>query len=778
MSAYRYFTKHKSSFILNCAGLSVGLACSILIYLWVMDERSVDKFHPDNDRIYQVMEHQAYSEQVFTTASTPGLLSDALKQEFPEFEYAFTYTWNTNNLFTHNENASKSQGIYASPDISKILHFDVLEGDPNTWLDDINTVIFSEEAARKYFGNEKALDQLITLNNKESLRVTGVYKDIPENASLRPEFIMPFEKFRIENEWVNEWGNNGPRTIAKLRAGSNPELINEKIQHFIKEKNSGSLIDLFIYPYADLYLYGRFENRKVAGGRIEYVRMFSVIAIFILLIACINFMNLSTARASNRSKEVGIRKTVGANRASLINQFMGESILISFISLLVALVLVWLVLPVFNDITDKNISIDFTRYSMWLTLAGIALITGFIAGSYPALYLSAFDTVTTLKGTPKSSMAEAIARNGLVVFQFVLSITLIVSTILVYQQIQFLQTKNLGYEKENLIYFPLEGDQQKWWEAFREEALKIPEVANLSRSSSRFLGRQSNTYGVTWAGKNPDSSPLFEQVMIDYELVETLGIELVEGRTFSREFGADSTRVMINQTAADIMGMEDAVGQFIQFWGNQDREIIGVMKDFHFQNLRFENAPLFMFILPQYSFFGFIRIQSSNLLETIAKIESLYSKHNPAFPLDYSFMDEKYEAMYRSELRISALSKYFSIIAIFISCLGLFGLSAFTAEQRKKEVGIRKVLGATEWHLVTLLSGKFTKLVLIAIIIAVPLSWWLMEKWLNEFAFRIQPGYLPFTLGAVFAICIAWITVGWNLSRAASRNPVLVLRSE
>jgi putative ABC transport system permease protein len=777
-TALRNFKRDKSSFLINVTGLSMGLACSILILLWVLDERSVDKFHEDVDQIYQVMEHQAFSENINTTISTPGVLAAAFKEEIPDFEYAAVYTWSIEQLFSVGETSLKTPGIYASPDIFNILTFDILEGYSENWLIEPNTIVLSRNTAQRYFGNEPVLGRELLLNNDKTYTVVGVYDEFPSNSTFNPGYIMPFEDFIKDNDWVLDWGNNGPRTIVKLRDGVAPDRVNEKITNFIREKSEIALIDLFIYPYAERYLYGRFENRQVVGGRIEYVRMFSVVALFVLLIACINFMNLSTARSTRRAKEIGIRKSIGADRSSLIVQHLSESVIISFFSLLAALLLIELIMPVFNTITGKSITFSYGDPFLMFSLLCIVLVTGIIAGSYPALYLSAFEAVKTLKGSIKSSAGELFARKGLVVFQFTLSIILIVSTILVYNQLRYVQSKHLGYEKENLIFFPLEGEANSWWNSFKQEAQNLPEVAGISRASSRFLFRWSNTYGVSWPGKDPDSSPLFEQVMVDYDLIETLGFEVAEGRTFSGDFGADSTKVIVNETAVAVMNLEEPVGQTIQFWNRREWDIIGVVRDFHFQNLRFDVEPLFMVLSPENTSIGFIRVQSDRMRETLARLEDIHRSLNPAFPFEYSFMDREYESLYASEVRVGKLSKYFALFAVIISCLGLFGLAAFTAEQRRKEIGIRKVLGATIAGVTALLSRDFVKLVLISNLIAWPFAWYFMNRWLQEFAYRIEIGWWVFVLAGGLALMIALLTVSTQAIKAALSNPVESLRYE
>ncbi|MGN8224694.1 ABC transporter permease [Gracilimonas sp. BCB1] len=776
-TAFRSFKRHKSSFLINVIGLSIGMACSILILLWVLDELNYDRFHADTDRMYQVMEHQRYSGDIMTTHSTPGILAPALKEEVPEFEHVATYTWNIEYLFTKGEKSLKETGLYARPDFFHILNINVLHGNKDELINSPKSVAISKELAEKYFNTENPVGESITINGTEVHTITGVFEKLPENSSFQFSYVLPFEDWLQNNEWATRWGNNGPRTIAKLYPGVDVAALNSKIKDFIKQKDEDdSNVDLFVFPFADLYLYGQFEDGAQTGGRIDYVRLFTIVAIFILLIACINFMNLSTAKATKRAKEVGIRKSIGASQGSLIGQFIGESMIITFFSLLVSVFLVELSLPIFNDLTDKAIDITYSDPTLLLIFLGTALVTGFIAGSYPAFYLSSFEAVKTLKGNLKISGSEAFARKGLVVFQFSLSVILIISTIVVYQQIQFTQTKNLGYKKENLITFPVEGDIYDKWDTFKAQVKDIPGVVNASRSSSSFMGRNSNTSGLEWPGKLPDTHILFENVSADFGLIETMGFELIAGRSHSEEFGADTARIVINETAANVMGLENPVGQVIQLW-EEDTEIIGLVRDFHFQNLRYEVEPLF-FRLTDFGWAAYVRVESDNIRETLAQIETKYKEFNPTYPFAYEFMDEQYAALYRGEQRIGDLAKYFSIFAIIISCLGLFGLSAFTAEQRAKEIGVRKVLGASVQNLVLHLTKDFTKLVLIAIVIALPISWWMMDQWLSDFAYNPGLNWWIFAASGFLAVLIAWLTVSWQSIKAALVNPVQSLKSE
>ncbi len=777
-TAFRNFRRNKGSFFINVVGLAIGMACSILILLWVVDELSVNRFHSNIDRIYSVMEHQYYSDGVNSIPNTPGILAPTLKDEIPEIEHAITTTWNQDHLFTVGEKSFKENGIYGREEFFEIFSFNLLKGAPDQVLDKPQSVAINESLAKKYFGSaDDAMGEAIVINQDKSYTVTAVFEDTPDNSTLQFDYVFPFKDWLARNEWAQEWGNNGPFTYVTLHEGTSEKAVEAKILDFIKERHEETDTQLFLHPFADAYLYSRFENKQVAGGRIEYVQLFSVVAFFILIIACINFMNLSTARSTKRAKEVGIRKSIGASRGSLIGQYLGESILISFCALFLAVLLVEGFLPLFNDLTEKSIAVDYGNFQMMSTFLGVSLLTGLIAGSYPALYLSSFEAVKTLKGTIKTSFGETFVRKGLVVFQFSLSIILIISTILIYNQIQFVQNKNLGYKIENLIRFPVEGDLDEQWDVFRQQLEQNPDVVSVSRASSGLLSRNSNTGDVSWPGKDPDTHILFEAVRVDYNLLETMDMELAAGRSFSQEFGADTSRIIVNERALEVMGMQNGVGQILDYW-DEEWEIIGVVKDFHFQQLHNKIEPLIFMLEPKFTYAGFIRVRSDNMQQTLANVESVYKKINPEYPFDYEFMDQQYASMYRSETRIGELAKYAAILAIVICCLGLFGLSAFTAEQRTKEIGIRKVLGASVQNLVLMLSKDFTKPVLIAIGISIPVSWYLMSNWLSDYAYRIDIGWGVFAVGSVIALLVAWLTVSWQSIKAATMNPTKSLKTE
>jgi len=739
----------------------------------------MDKFHEKEARLFQVMEHQQYAGEIMTTTSTPGILAETLKEEIPEVEYAATTTWISPFTLSIGEHNVKAKGYYVGPDYFNIFSFPLIHGNPDQVLRDKLSIVISRDLAHRLFdSDENIIGKTVEFQHEKSFQVSGVFENVPTNSSRQFDFVLSFEFFKDDNEWVKQWGNNGPSTFIVLRDGSQAGEVTEKIKDFVKKRNEESNVSLFLEPYSARYLHGRYENGKQAGGRIEYVRLFSIIAIFILIIACINFMNLSTARASRKAKEVGIKKSIGAQRQSLVFQFLSESLLTSLLALILAIVVVWIFLPTFNITTEKRISISLTDYNLWLGFLLIALIAGILAGSYPALYLSGFKPARVLKGEIKGSWGELWARKGLVVFQFSLSVILIVSVLVIYKQIEFVQTESLGYKKEQLIQFPIEGKVSSTVKTFSDELRKIPGVVSVSSMGHNMLGRNNNTAGLDWEGKNPEDIILFENIAVNYGLIETMGIELAEGRTFSEEFSADSSKIIFNEAAIRVMDLKDPVGKTINLWGQYDMEIIGVVKDFHFQSLHDVVNPLFFVLSPQNTWSMVVRLEAGNEQQTLKAISDFYTTYNPGFSFEYKFQDQEYARLYAAEQRVATLSGYFASVAILISCLGLFGLAIFTAERRLKEIGIRKALGSSASSIVILLSGDFTKMVLVSIVIGLPLSYWLLNRWLERFALHIELELGYFILSGLIALLIAWATVAWQAIKAAHVNPVKCLRTE
>lgn len=607
---YRNFIRAKSYFLINLIGLSTGLVCTLLIYLWVRDEFQMNQFHEKDAQLFEVMEHQQYADEIMTTTSTPGILAESLKEEFPEVQYAVTTTWINKYTLSNKDHNVNAKGYHVGKDFFQVFSFPLLQGDPSQVLQDKLGMVISQDLAKKLFGTEKnAIGKMVEFQHEKTFQVTGVFEETPPNSSIQFDFVMSFEEFKDNNKWVLEWGNNGPSTYLILQEGTDAKAFEAKIKDYIKAKEKDSHVTLFLQPYSDRYLYGSFENGQQAGGRIEYVQLFSIIAAFILMIACINFMNLSTARASRKAKEVGIKKSIGAQRSSLIYQYISESMVTALVSFFVAWIVVWIFLPQFNLITGKKIVLTLTDPELLLWFSGITLFTGLIAGSYPALYLSGFKPAAVLKGEMKGSLGELWARKGLVVFQFFLSVILIVSVMVIYKQIQFVQTKNLGYKKDHLIGFPAEGKIKANQKTFLNEIRRIPGVSSASITSHGFLGRNNNTSGLEWEGKNPEDLILFENISVDYGMLETLGVELADGRFFSEEISTDTSKIIFNEAAIRVMQLENPIGQKIKLWGDHNLEIIGVIKDFHFQSLHDAVNPLFFRLDPENTWRVMVRLR-------------------------------------------------------------------------------------------------------------------------------------------------------------------------
>lgn len=775
---FRNFKRFKSSFFINLIGLSTGLACTMFIYLWVTDEMNTDKHYAKDDQLFQVMEHQQYADHIMTTWSTPGLLARSLKEEFPEIEYAATTTWVNNMTLSFEDKNIKSEGWYVGPDFFNIFSHELIEGNADHVMKDLSSIVISDDLALRIFGTTSELvGKSLKLDHDQTFLISGIFKKIPTQSSITFDFALPFDNFMERNPWVKNWGSNGPRTYVMLRSGAQASEVTDKIAQFVKTKNENTNVTLFLKKYSDNYLYGRYEHGHLVGGRIEYVRLFSIIAIFILLIACINFMNLATARASRRAKEVGIKKAVGAPKSTIVTQYMTESLIMSLISFAVSVLVVFFLLPQFNEITGKQISNSFDL-NVIFAFFGITLFTGIISGSYPAIYLSSFTIVKVLKGEMKGSLAELWARKGLVIFQFTLSIILIVSVMVIYKQIDYVQSKSLGYDKDNMIYFDQEGKVESNVESFLTGLKAIPGIVSATSTGHTLLYRNNNTSGLEWEGKDPEVNILFENVRTNYGIFETLGIEFKEGRAFSKEFSTDTTKIIFNEAGIKAMGIEDPIGKTITLWGDNKLEIIGVVKDFHFQSLHNEVKPLFFILSPENTWHIMARIQAGTEKQTLADLKTFYEEFNSGFAFEYNFMDETYKTHYEAEQRVSTLSRFFAGMAIVISCLGLFGLASFTAERRQKEIGIRKVLGSSVLNIVYLLSSDFTKLVGLSILLALPISYYLISEWLDQFAFRISLEVWFFVGAGLLSLIIAWLTVGSQALRAAHVNPAECLRDE
>lgn len=779
--AFRNIRKNKVFSFLNIAGLSVGLAVFILIMLWVNNETGYDSFHKDKDRIAMLMTNQNFgNKELQTFPAVPTLLADALKKDLPGVEYAAPVSWGDQRTFTYADKKFYESGLYVGADFLKIFSFPLLKGDVNSVLIEPNTVLISEKMAGKYFGNEDPIGKIIKVENSFSCKVQGVLKNIPDNSTINFDFLMPVKDYI--NQTMNgeeKWDFGNIKTYVKLKEGANRQATQARLEKFMnnytdKQKNAS----LFLFSLDDWYLRNDFKDGKYAGGgRITYVKLFTGIAFFILLLACINFMNLSTARATQRSKEVGIRKVIGAQKKSLVAQFIGESIFISVIAAIIAVALVSLVLPAFNNILNKHIELDYNSAPNWLLLLAIVLITGLLAGSYPALVLSAFRPVKVLKGSVDNSATNSAGvRKILVVTQFAVSVMLIIGTLIVSKQVDFIRNKNLGYSKENLVWFPNNIEQTKQQTAIRE-FLKVPGVTHAAQASMTFVSANNNGKLSNWPGKKAGQEIFFSFLAGGYDIIQTMGITMKEGRDFSEQLPMDSAAVIINETAAKQMGLKKPVGQEIETYAG-NMTIVGVAKDFHFESMHKAIAPLVMMCKPDWTWLYYVRTNAGNTAQVLKGLEKVYAELAPGFVFDYNFQDKEYERLYKSEQQIGTLVNWFSFFAVFISCLGLLGLTIFTVERKTKEIGVRKVLGASVFNIVAMISRQFLVLVFIAVVIASVPAWYFMNSWLQDYNYRISIGWEIFAIAGLAALTVALLTVSINAFKAAFVNPVKSLRSD
>jgi len=782
--AWRNLIRNKAFSAINILGLTVGLACSLLILLWVQDERSIDNFHAQGNRLYLVYERQYADNKIYAWYKTPGMLAAEMKRAIPEIVYASNFAWIDDSpdrlTFEGGNKIIKFDACYAEDDYFKMMSYPLLKGNPATALRNPGSLCISDKMAKAFFGSaDAAIGKSLRYDNRQDLTITGVFKDLPGNVSARFDCLIDWSTFLTENNWAKDWGNVGPNTLILLRKDANPNLVAAKIKNLLAKYNTSThRTELDMQRFGDSYLHGNFTAGHISGGRITYVKLFSIIAVFILLIACINFMNLTTARSTKRAKEVGIRKVAGAARPALMRQFLSEAMLITVLSVSLALVLVYVLLPFFNQLSGKHIIFPHANIYFWICLLCLTFITGLAAGSYPAVLLSSFQPIKILKGSMKFGNHAVRLRKGLVVFQFVLSILFITGTIVVSRQVNYIQQTHLGYDRENLIYVPIEGNLVEKYGVFKQEALNTPGIQMVSRIGETPTAIGSSTYGVEWDGKTPNAAPMFTQTAIGYDFVKTMHLKLIAGRDLSREFASDSFGYLVNESALKLIGYKDPIGKSLTVWGRKGT-IVGVLKDFHFSSL---HSPILPLIVRngETARYGHILIRTAagKTQQAVASLEKICKTLNPKFPFTYSFSDDAFHKLYQSEAVVRKLSTCFSVLAIFISCLGLLGLAMFTTEQRTKEIGIRKVLGAGMLSLFSLLSKEVIMLVVIAFFIASPVAWWVMNSWLEQFAYRIDMTWWMLILAVLLIIGITMLTISYQSIKAILVNPVKSLKGE
>ena len=778
--ALRNIRRHKGFSFINIAGLAIGLACCLLITIWVLDELSYDKFHENAANLYRVEEDQHYSGRIFYVYVTPYPLGPALKAEIPEILDATRVVWTRGMLFKYEDHTFfEDSGRAVDPSFLKMFTYPLVKGDKNTALDSPFSVVLSEDLAEKYFGEDDPIGKVITLNNQHEFTVTGVLENIPHNTYLQFDFLVPYEILKRTGQTREEdFGSNSIYTFVQLPEGTLLEQANQKIFGFIRTKNPESRTDLRLMPYTKLHLHQFFGYEKSAGA-IQYVYIFSVIAFIVLLIACINFMNLSTARSANRAKEVGLRKVVGAIKGHLVRQFYGESVVYAFIALIFAVGIATLLLPAFSNLSGKELSWSVAGIeTILIGLLGITLFTGLVAGSYPAMFLSAFQPARVLKGGLFSGSGGARFRRVLVVVQFALSVLLIIGTGIVYQQQNYIKNMRLGWDKEHLVYIPMRADTKKSYNVLKQELIQNPQVLNVTGTSQLPTHIGSNSGGAQWEGKDPELQILIGFNSVDFDFIETLKIEIADGRSFDKEYTSDLSKSwIVNEEVVKLMDKDSVIGERFSHVG-VDGTIVGVMKNFHYQTLRNKIEPLAIAVNPKDLNYMIIRIPPEDVSASLGFIENTWKRIIPTYPFEYRFMDERYDMMYRAEQRIGTLLRCFAVLAVFVACLGLFGLASFMAEKRTKEIGIRKVLGASVTQVTRLLCREFFLLVLVANVIAWPAAYFIMRKWLQSYAYRVDLGYFVFVGAMLLALFVAILSVGYQAIRAARANPAKSLRYE
>ncbi len=775
--AIRNLAKHKAYSLINITGLAIGIACSSLIFLWVQDELSFDMFHPNADQIYRitsVLQKDSPSEQTLPYTAPP--VAAALQRQFPEIEKAVSLRTNVRMLFTHDgESFEEKNGYYAGPEFFEMFDFPFVEGNPSLAFAEPYSLILSEQLALKYFRDGDAVGKTLNVDGRFDVTVSGVFNNLPANSSMQFDYVLPLEFARqAQNEPLEDWGAIFYQTFVRLQAEASSDSVGQKIARVYDDAwGSGEGPDLGLQPLLDLHLLSPFQE---TSGDILYVRIFSMVAFFVLLIACINFVNLATARSAHRAKEVGLRKVVGAHRTQLFRQFLGESVLFSLLALGLAVLGVELALPWFNQLSGKALSVDVLMQDYVLVLLGVTLLTGLISGGYPAFFLSAFQPAKVLRGRLSGALRGASLRRILVVTQFAFSTMLIVGTLVVQDQLSFIRNKKLGYDRENLIRIDMRGDLDSHYPAFRDELLRIPNVSAVAASSQRPTRVGLATYDIDWQGRAPEHTQKMIILGVDGAYLPALGFEIAAGRIFAEEFITDVDNYVVNETAVQVMQMAAPVGKTFSLSG-ESGQIIGVVKDFHFKTVRTKIEPMVL-TMKQPLRHVLVKYTSGNAEDVLTRCAAAFRELESSYPFSYSFVDQDFDNLYTSETRLGTVVRYFTLLAVLISSLGLFGLASYSTEQRTKEIGIRKVLGASVGRVILTLSGEFAKLVALANLVAWPVAYWGMATWLQNFAYRTDLGVGAFLLAGGIALGLAMLTLSFQALKAALANPIVALKSE
>lgn len=790
--AWRNLLKNKKSSVINISGLAIGMAVAMLIGLWIWDELSYDKYHKNYDKVAQVYQRQTWNGQVFTQQALPFPMGEELRRSYgSDFKYIAMASWEGDHILTVGDKHINKNGFYIDKQGPSILSLKMLHGAANG-LDNPNSIMLSESTAKAFFGDANPINQLMKIDSKLDVKVTGVYEDLPYNTTFKNlKFIAPWELYKTAESWLEraatQWNNNSFQCFAQINENTDfatvdKKIINSKLDKQAEEDKKFKA-QIFLNPMKDWHLRSSFKEGIRTGGAIDYVWMFAIIGVFVLLLACINFMNLSTARSERRAKEVGIRKTVGSLRGQLIGQFLCESILVAFIAFVFAIVLTQLILPWFNQVADKKMSILWGSLWFWAAGIGFTLFTGLIAGSYPALYLSSFKPIKVLKGTFKVGRLASLPRKVLVVTQFTVSVALIIGTVIVYQQIQHTKNRPVGYDRNGLVMIMMQSpDFYGKFDVLRTELKKQGAIEEMAESSNPITSVWSNSGGFDWDGKDPNLDTDFATFWVTHEYGKTVGFEIKEGRDFSRDFGSDTAAILINEAAVKFMNIKDPIGKQVR-WDSRGNQypytIVGVVKDM-VMNSPYNPVKQAVYLL-NYENVNFINLKlnpKKSTSESLAIIEKVFRSTIPTAPFDYKFADTEYATKFTQEVRVGKLAGFFTILAIIISCLGLFGLASFVAEQRTKEIGVRKIVGASVFNLWKLLSKDFVILVGIACLIAMPIAYYYLHGWLEKYQYRVSISWWVFVAAVAGAIVITLLTVSFQAIKAATTNPVKSLRNE
>ncbi len=765
--------------MLNISGLAIGMACTFLILLWVRDEISYDRHFEHAGELYRVLEIQYYAGgEIFPVAVTPSALAPALKEEFPEIIRSSRYNrawW----MVQKNDEYIIEQCNAVDPDFLSMFSIELTRGNDSTALTGPHSAVITEEMARKYFGDEDPIGKTLRVNKQDFLTVTGTFKKLPPNTHLDFNILVPFIYLGEMGHDINNWGSNSYYTYVQLSETANPKHVDEKIIDLIKKNNEHSVTEIFLQALPNIHLYsaGKYTADIGGHGDIANVRIFTLVAVFILVIACVNFMNLSTAQSARRAREIGMRKVAGAGKRGLVFQFLGESVFIAFVAHIIAMILVEILLPTFNQLSGKQLGIQYGHPGLYAGLLTLVLTTGLLAGSYPAFFLSSFRPVNVLKGAVTKVPGNSGFRRALVIGQFTLSLFLIISTLVIGSQLDYMRNKKLGLDKDNIGYFYFGGPIKQKRNTVRNELLKDPNIIHASASNQLPTYIGNSTGGWSWEGKDPEEDVLFHMVSVDQDYDDVFRLQIDTGRFFSREHPSDSMGVVINERSAAIIGFDDPIGKFLSI-GDIKLTIIGVVRDFHFKSVHTKIEPLIMFMDPRNYNIFYLRLDPGNVQDATESVQKTFKAFDPDAPFSFNFLDKDYENLYRTEIRMGKIFNAFSILAILISCLGLLGLSSFMAERKTREIGVRKANGAKSRNVFLMMSKEFILWVCISFLIAAPLAWVTMHRWLLNFAYRTGIDLWIFGAAGIAGLLIALLTVSWHTWRTARRNPVLSLRYE